>query len=349
MSTELVQFGDRAAVRELGDRLRRFLPGGRRMGERDALELAQIALAQDLNPFAREIWFIPGIGAVTGIEGYRKAARRQSSYSAKARLMTGQERQEHGLDDKDIGVICEIYRHDLTQQAVEINNLAEREVIPVRPVEGVGIWRPGDNIPKTKTPLWVAQKRAEVDGLRKAFDLPLGLAEGQDPDDWRPVEISEPFDEVTGELLGPEELEQRPAAEPETVRRWLRIRAKWSKGEADDWSDARRQADDKAEPPHDREVQRLAALMGKALKAENGHAGEVDRQRYAVLAYLFNRDSTKLLTAAEVRAAISWLGIQEGSWEADAVATEECGRILQAALEEAGQGDAEAVKDDATE
>jgi len=177
---EIIIYGDRDEVRELSERLKRFLPSGKRMTEADALSFAQIAIAQGLNPFAREIWYIPGIGTVTGIEGYRKSARKQSTYSANLRLMTSQEAEAHALGAQDVGAICEIYRHDVLQRAVEINKAAGAEIIPIRPVEGVGIWRKGENIPKGKSALWVAQKRAEADGLRKAFDLVVGYADNGD-------------------------------------------------------------------------------------------------------------------------------------------------------------------------
>ena len=172
MSTDLTIYGNRPEVQELGDRVKRFLPGGANMTAEEALGFAQISIAQNLNPFAREIWYIPGIGTVTGIEGYRKMAKRQAHYNAQTRAMTPEEREMHQLNDGDIGAACELYRPDVIMAAVEVNKAAGKIVIPITPVIGTGIRRANEKrLPKGRSALWVAEKRAEADALRKAFDL----------------------------------------------------------------------------------------------------------------------------------------------------------------------------------
>ena len=145
INVHLTRYGEREEVRELANHLKRFLPNGNKMTDQDALSFSQFAIAQGLDPFAHEIWFIPGIGVVTGIAGLRKMGRSQSTFAAHARAMTGTEREEHGLEKpKEIGAVCEIFRHDTLREAVEINSAANSEVVPIKPVKGVGIWRPGD-------------------------------------------------------------------------------------------------------------------------------------------------------------------------------------------------------------
>jgi hypothetical protein len=85
--------------------------------------------------------------------------------------MKPDELTEHNIGADDVGRICELYRHDILQRAVEINKAAGDAVVPVKPILGVGIWRKGDQVPAGKSPTWVADKRAEADALRKGFDL----------------------------------------------------------------------------------------------------------------------------------------------------------------------------------
>jgi len=183
----LQAYGERSDIKELGDRVKRFLPNGDKMSAEDALGLAQIAIAQDLNPFAREIWFVPGLGIVTGIEGYRKLARRVAHYTAQTREMTPEERAKHRLEEGEFGAVCELYRPDVIRDAVAVNNAAGAEVIPVLPTIGIGIKRPTERnsyAPTGRSLMWVAEKRAEADALRKAFDIQVGFADAhvqQDP------------------------------------------------------------------------------------------------------------------------------------------------------------------------
>jgi len=185
-TTQLAQYGERADIKELGERMRRFLPNGDKMQAGDALSFAQASLALDLNPFAGEIWYIPRVGIVTGIAGYRKMARQQGPFVAQCRQMTPAERADHNLKDQDLGAVCELYRPDQLRGAAEINLAAGKEIIPIAPTLGIGIWRAAELETKSgrkKAPptarswRWIAEKRAEADALRKAFDLTLSYAE----------------------------------------------------------------------------------------------------------------------------------------------------------------------------
>ena len=377
MGTDLTIYGNRPEVKELGERVKRFLPGGANMTAEEALGFAQISIAQNLNPFAREIWYIPGIGTVTGIEGYRKMAKRQAYYSAQTREMTPEEREAHQLNDGDIGAICELYRPDVIMAAVKVNEAAGKIVIPIKPVIGTGIRRAGEKrTPKGRSALWVAEKRAEADALRKAFDLGIGY------DDNGTMAVPGEIEELPGWAVAEADTDEDPEAvlarnrmllhgddetdagpppteEPEAeaenneaprpysptqIRQRLRNNSKWVKGKADDFSDAKRQPDDKQEPPHPKLVQRLAALMSKALQRPEG--GKTDLERHSVLGYLFGVDSTSLLTDLEARAAVKWLEAPAGedgkpSWLPSGVASEECRSVLREAMKGAGQQELE--------
>jgi hypothetical protein len=121
----------------------------------------------------------------------------------------------------------------------------------------------------------------------------------------------------------------RPAS-PDTVVYWLRKKAEWVRGEAGDFSDARRQPDDEQEPPPEKLVQRVAALMGKAL------AGD-DDGRHAILGYVFGVGSTKLLTLREAEALAKWLEAATMSYMPSGVAAEECRQLLRVSLKALGQ------------
>jgi hypothetical protein len=202
-------YGAESDVELLGERVKKFLPGGDKMSPEEALGFAQICIAQNLNPFAREVWWIPGRGPCTGIEGHRKMARKEGPYTAQPRMMTGEEREQHELRDKDIGAVCELYRPDQLMAAVRVNEAAGKIVIPIKPVLGIGIKRFDEKnsyTPNGRSPLWVAEKRAEADALRKAFDMPdIGYADApvtEIPPEWDVVddEGDMTFDEAQGML-----------------------------------------------------------------------------------------------------------------------------------------------------
>lgn len=164
-------YGGGKALKHMAWRVKNCVPNGNRLQDHEAMSLAQISLATGLNPFTGEVWYIPGKGPMAGIRGLRRRAREQSTYSLDSRAMKPDEAQEHRVGTEDVGCICELYRHDVLQRAVEINRAAGSAVIPIKPIMGVGIWRKGDQIPAGKSPTWVAEKRAEADALRKGFDL----------------------------------------------------------------------------------------------------------------------------------------------------------------------------------
>ena len=165
-------------------------------------------------------------------------------------------------------------------------------------------------------------------------------ATGEIVDKWEAEpEAPPPFAEDGGPAEEPEpeaesDNDSRPY-DPAQVRLRLRNNSKWVKGEADDFSDAKRQPDDKQEPPHPRLVQRLAALMSKALARPEG--GDTDLERHSVLDYLFGVDSTGLLTALEADATVKWLQVADMAWTPSGVASGECRLVLREALRTAGQ------------
>ena len=169
-------------------------------------------------------------------------------------------------------------------------------------------------------------------------------------------------DEITGEIMDAEPAEE-PEPEPETEKRpstngqWsrpmnpintrysLRFRSEWVKGQDPYFADAHRQPDDKQEPPDSRLVQRVAALMGKALTRPEG--GDTDLERHLVLSWVFGVERTGLLTALEAQATAKWLEAEAGSWIPSGVASEECRLVLHQAMKDRGQMELEMEHPDA--
>jgi len=180
-----IQLYDDKMIEQFARRIKKCVPNGSKLQDDEALALAQIAVSTDLSPFVGELFYIPGKGPHIGIEGLRRKASEQSTYSlAPPRAMDDEEIKEHGLKQGDVGRVAELYRHDVLAKAVEINKAAGEPVIPIRPVVGIGIWGKGEQVPKGKSPAWVASKRAEADALKKGFNIIIPFHENGE---WLPV------------------------------------------------------------------------------------------------------------------------------------------------------------------
>ena len=175
------------------------------------------------------------------------------------------------------------------------------------------------------------------------------------------VYINEETGEIVDEQWKPAEAEapSLPAKEPEPesqatipngsrpyspaqTRLRLRNNGGWTKGKAEDFSDAHRPPDDQQEPPDKRLVQRVAALMGKALARPD--SGEIDFERHLVLHWNFGVERTGLLTEKEAIATAKWLETPAGedgksAWIPSGVASDECKMVLEAAQKEVDGND----------
>lgn len=179
-------------VRLLAGHIKNCIPNGGALDDSEAIALARISMVTDLSPFTGEVWYIPKKGPHIGIRGLRRKAKEQSLYSKNFRPMTPEEIGEHDVrtDVGDVGYICELWRHDLTKDAAQINQMSAEVVIPIKPIVGIGIWRKAykeiaqyknDSIPHGKSPAWVARKRAEADALSQAYDIGINLPHADEP------------------------------------------------------------------------------------------------------------------------------------------------------------------------
>jgi hypothetical protein len=241
--TAIANYGDMEAIRDLAGRIKSMMPGGSRYTDDEAMTLAQISVAHELDPFNGECWLIKDpdsgkvYGALIGIKGHRKHAKRQSNYWGEFVRVT-----DPGIYNAPQGSIVFEYRVYDDANLEAYSRRAEKfiklgfnldQIIKMigRPpcTVGVGIWSPGD---RTKMkPAQAAMFRAEKDALKRRFDvmfraeingkmLPVGAADSPD-EEREAAEIEAEYTEVDDEPRDEDEIleelgfEQGAAPEPE--------------------------------------------------------------------------------------------------------------------------------------
>lgn len=184
-SSHLAPWGGKDAVNAMATRLKMSMPGARKLDNPQAMALAQIAIAHELDPFNGEVWFIPGSGVMVGIKGLRKAARRQlrKEHGGKANFWTDFVRvtspDEYGTEDDDLVYECRL-RDEATMDSW--GNTVERFVGLGSPLDaaigyagpapvtvGVGIYKKDEST--RMQPNEAARKRAEANALKQRFDV----------------------------------------------------------------------------------------------------------------------------------------------------------------------------------
>lgn len=186
----LAQYGNTADIKLLAERIKYMMPGNKKYTDSDALMLAQLSLAHGLNPFNGETWLIidnsgRSLGALIGIKGLRKQAKRQSNYwgvgknGGFRRILLEEELAEYGATPDDV---CCVYTicDDHTQgkwieglkelRAAGFDQDDAHAMMGEMPTTyGVGIYKKGE---RTKMkPIQAAMFRAEKDALKRRFDV----------------------------------------------------------------------------------------------------------------------------------------------------------------------------------
>jgi hypothetical protein len=178
----LSSYGDRDDVKELAERIKMMMPNGLRYNDVEALTLAQIGIAHNLDPFNGEVWLIKGndgkvYGALVGIKGHRKLAKKQAIYWGEfVRIV---DVAKYDANDKSIVFEYRIYddktlgSHQVLLERYIKLGMSLKDALDVigRPPHtlGIGIWSPGDQT-KMK-PVQCAMFRAEKDALKRRFDV----------------------------------------------------------------------------------------------------------------------------------------------------------------------------------
>ena len=188
----LVQYGDTDEIHALGKRIRLMMPGGSHYTENEALMLAQLAIAHNLNPFNGEVWLIKNIktgealGAIIGIKGLRKQAKRQATNwgvgdnGGFRHIIDPEELKKYNCTSAD--TVYEYTMSDEVTQKRWIEGLTSlraakfdqndaREMMGQNPpvTRGIGVFKAGDR--SKMKPNQCAMFRAEKDALKRRFDV----------------------------------------------------------------------------------------------------------------------------------------------------------------------------------
>jgi len=358
-------YGSGDDIKTLAQRIKLCLPGGGKLSDSEALSLAQLSVAYELNPFNGEVWYIPGRGTMVGIKGLRKSARKQGNYWPTFDILGKVDKQALGIPENAIAYRCNIYRTDLLSQAAEAIDLMRKagmanafEVYAYKPAEGIGYVTPGEST-KMK-PDQAARKRAESDALKVAFDLPFASevgngntigyvdAEWSDVTDRKngptwPVDLAPEEDEPVAIFsdIQPEQKHDKPRPwSAEIVRGAARKRSGvWARGAAGDWSDAEPVGQDgRRTPASEKQINAVAGIMAAAVTRKGMIQLDIDTARHAVLGYIFDVASTNDLCSQECSAILD-LWKEEGVWAANEYAVPEAAAIVAAWQKAAGQAE----------
>lgn len=202
-------FGDKHAIAAIQQRIMSMIPGAADAPQDVVWAAAQLAVAYKLDPFNGEIYIMKlgkkNVGgqwvdeyrAHVGIKGLRKKAREQANFMTDTRTLSAEEvkaARRGDYDAGDIGVECTLWRLDVASECKRLD-------IPYKPVVATGFWRvkakfnrtektwEPDNIPNTWTAHDVAEKRAEINAIKKAYDLVINVADPALVDDEDAVEV----------------------------------------------------------------------------------------------------------------------------------------------------------------
>lgn len=341
-------FGNREDISALSRRIKAMVPGGDKLKEDEALALAQVSLACQLNPFIGEVWYIPGKGPMVGIRGARRYAKEQIVKEGGADAYYWMDVQpcppdEAGAEAGDVhsAFKCELYdsvstTHYTTELTTLINNLRSggskdpvgeaRQIVGNRPVwVGYGFSTKGESTRMNK--LQAARKRAESDAIKRRFDIPFGAGVSEFDTSGESPEVVEGT-AVTVKRTPEKIMEEMgvPIVRPYTPEQ-LKDRLHEIANE------------------HGKAGKLTATAQQRGLLA--GQLDEcfapdptADRIRHSVMKWLAGCDSTKDLPAVYVLAMLDWLEPKKdtgGSYSPSALAIKEANAVWSQALKDAGQ------------
>ena len=190
-------FGQKATVAAIRDRIVAMMPGAADAPPDVQWAAAQLAVLHKLNPFNGEIYVIrlgkKKVGnqwvddwrTHVGVKGLRTLARRQANFMTEERELSPEEvkhLRRDNYDPKDVGVEVTLWRLDVARECKELG-------IPYAPVKATGFWRVKaqyhrqnsewmpDSVPNTWNEYDVAAKRAEINAIKKGFDMVIDVGD----------------------------------------------------------------------------------------------------------------------------------------------------------------------------
>lgn len=233
----LALYGDSKDVKGLATRLQVMLPNAEEIGTLGVTLMAQIAIMHGLDPLPGSdhiyAWkqFDKKTGTkvlktVIGYKGLLALARREVRFTYESRPMTDEEREEHCVAHDGYGYVTVLYELDKAWECKQLG-------IPYPPVIGTATWKPGDEVPKSRSAAWVCKKNSLKDALRQitktgqrlsnALDeafaqLGLSAAVEEGGGSWR-VELPEDEEELKSELIEAGMIVDGESHESETCER----------------------------------------------------------------------------------------------------------------------------------
>lgn len=170
----------------MAKRVKMLMPGGHKLSDEQALAAVQHALASGLNPIT-DAWYWPGKDGQLAIgDKYTMMiswAKSKSEYTTKYQRLTLKEKEEHGLDSKDIAVWVWLLRDDRAHLIKEYTEMGAsfKDAYDLVATRAVGVVTVKDRLTKVGKPKdppvgWTWPQRAEVRALksviRKAYGKP---------------------------------------------------------------------------------------------------------------------------------------------------------------------------------
>jgi len=231
-------YGTDAQVVAFAQRLKRSIPGGKKLTGSEVLALAQVSLATGLNPYIGEIWYIPDNGPMVGIKGLRRKADEQINQAS------GGQDYWHGfvraVSPEEAGCPPENVKDCVAAFKYELRDTGSTRAYVKAIGELAAIYREAqepDPVGKAKadigsTPLWIgygyclkhektkmnktrcAEKRAESDALKKRVSIPFGVMTDAYED------VSEAVSDDVIDLAALDETEDDPSERVDAHGQW---------------------------------------------------------------------------------------------------------------------------------
>lgn len=326
-AAQILTVNDRA--RELAGRLKFMIANGNKLNDNEVYALAQYAAANDLNPFAQECYYLPGIGPCPGIVGWRKKAQEQLVWEAEK---AGQNGAHFWTEDRpategeanfgpgDIAVVVTLrdwlsssrWRHDIFETARQLKEFGSsnpmeeaKAFVGPEPVwTGTGVVFASENF-GSKVEKFDryerAKKRAEKIALRKRFPRvqlpePAGAevdfvdAEFADQQMPRHTEAENMAALGFGDPELTKKVEEPPAPEADNILSWVEtIKAQMA-------------LFGKLPAITDKQHGMLAPILETALAP-----GDVESKRHAVLKAITGHTSLKEIDRSQASLLWHWL------------------------------------------
>ena len=337
--------------RSMYDRLKFLVVNGKKLSNPEAVALAQFSVSENLDPFASECYYIPGVGPVIGIAGLRRKAR-----EALAKEFPG---EYHGfsivfadvtsqfkVNEPDIYLAYKATLRDtlktkiylqLYEKAKSLYETSDEIISAVgRPplLEAVAVMYQNELNPSRDAkfhPTERCQKRAEALVIKKRFNLSYQF--GDEEFDIRDFQvISVQWEQENNKQLdnGAEFTDNAPVQQskpdngtrpypPEIVKSKLEAGAKKHEGKTATQA----------------QVNLMVGMLDVCFAS-----GDAEIKRHEVCSYLTGEASSKKIPGNYVLAMLDWLKPEKldgGEYKPDPMAAKEAQAILTARAVEAGQ------------